>query len=689
MSELIHSPQLSLIKIALLVVTGINILFIIVLRIVGSQMYPFYFIYYSWTVVYILFLVLIVLLFKQSDLLIIKTPPGIFAVMVLTASLRLLFLGQTEYISLDPLWYLDFGKFMQAGQIPYFQFYFPYPPLFAYFIFGIIYLAPSVDSFRIIAALFDAGIIPLLYYFVKNRTDAKWGSLIVFLYAFLPISIIESGWNGHFEPMANFLMLLAICLMIRKQAILSGISLGLAVATKIYPVFLLFVLIFMIDGKSNKLRLILSTGVSTSVTFIPLLMLSSLFHSPQSTSIAGSTSLIDSLLVQFLNPVFPTFLLTLATVTGILLGLALIIKEGVSNGSMGRAQTYGVVAILYGVIVLAMGIIALTYPLLPFSQIAYWRYPVDLAIIRGITSIICSAGVFQIGFERIKQKNLNVTKTELLLLIASLILLLSALSRDVFYGWYLLWTIVLILISRDRRLVLVILVCLLFIYPSYTHDNFSDFGYNESRYWEEEFDSVDGWTPLIHPDGDTSLTENITYGVLPVHGIARFWINCSGVSGNSLLDNVSISYQKNITFSYSYHTQFQTKVRASWDPTFGQRCELSLEYNANDEYDRQVNGSIINRSGFFTNLTYIPWRYSFSLHMAGYAEATTQNLIFRFFPKHSSFFYYDIEYLYTTNNEILWPSYSLIVPLLITLPLLGGFCLRNVTAVIENHKNLE
>ena len=99
---------------------------------------------------------------------------------------------------------------MLRGGLPYRDFYFPYPPVFVYVISAIGFLNGGVDAFRIFAVLCDVGILICVWKTMQNRFDNQNIRIVLLAYALLPMSVIESGWIGHFEPLTNLFMLVSI-----------------------------------------------------------------------------------------------------------------------------------------------------------------------------------------------------------------------------------------------------------------------------------------------------------------------------------------------------------------------------------------------------------------------------------------------------------------------------------------------
>ena len=232
----------------------LNVLMPFLMRLYGSQMYFFYFIVYTWIGLYALFLAALVRKHRLGNYRLIDTRAVLIVAAVLTVLTRFAFLGMSEQISLDALWYLDFGTFMKMGMVPYSGFYFPYPPAFAYVIMAVAFLLPSIDSFRVIMTIADTGVGLILYKLAQKFIGKHWGESTFLIYALLPIAVIESGWSGHFEAIVNLLMLAAIWFMLVKRPLLTGLFVGLAAATKIYPALLFPVLfsIFMVGVKERS-----------------------------------------------------------------------------------------------------------------------------------------------------------------------------------------------------------------------------------------------------------------------------------------------------------------------------------------------------------------------------------------------------------------------------------------------------
>ena len=643
--------------------------FAILLRIFGSQMYPFFLVVYLWISAYICLIALLLQRNRISGASILKGRLSFVAIILLTVGIRVVFLGLDEYISLDPLWYLDFGRFMVAGAIPYFDFYFPYPPVFGYFIYGISVVAPTVDSFRILATVFDVFIVLTLWYLVKIRVNCEYASVVSIAYALLPMSVIESGWNGHFEPLVNFMMIVAIALLLQKRFRSGGFVLGIAVATKIYPIILYPFFFAYAKTWKDRFELTVSSVISGILTFVPILVLQ--FINSQgtdpSTNQSMQSGLLDTLFGYLMAPGSISLWLSVVLLVLIVIAVLVLARQIWTSARNVTASLFSNVILILGVVLILLGVIAVLYPLLPASRLVYWRYPIDITIIRGITALSAGFVVIRMALQA-RRKNLGELSIEsLLLLTIGTFLLLLSISRDVFYGWYLLWPIPLFFLLKEKKLTFAVILCLLLVYPSYTHDNFETLGYTENPIWVEEFSHIEDWTINVNLTDTNLISEQVSAGVEMNEPLtARYWFNTSGIQDSEQLQNITISYAKQVDFSIDTTIELVTKIRAEWDPTFGRYADISLTFKGLLQNGTPLNDFVIPPTTLFTNLTSILWR-SAVVSDLGVINLTISELTYWIFPKVAVSSGFHVESLYTSSYVILYPIYFIIVPTLIAL----------------------
>jgi hypothetical protein len=571
------------------------------------------------------------------------------------------------------MWYLDFGTFMISGSLPYTDFYFPYPPFFAYVIFMISSIAPSVDAFRVFAMIMDVAVVIVLWKLIKRHVGENWASTAVLAYSLLPVSVIESGWNGHFEPLANLFLLLCLWFLMKENFNISGFFLGLAGATKIYPLIVFPILFFYCKGKREKLEFTMSTGLTVIALFLPFFITAWVIGGAGPVNISQvvpPTGIFHSLFGFLLNPKFPSFIISLFAIGAIGIGTILMIRQIIRNDPITNARAYYLFTLGLGIALVVMGITAGLYPLLPMSRIVYWRYPVDVGIVRGVTAICVGFLVITVArrewFQGLKRQ---VSLNALLVLVGATFMLLLAMSREVFYGWYLLWSIPLFLLMRDRRLGFTVILCLLLVYPSYTHDNFSNLGFEEERIWDEEFVDVSDWSQFINTSASITNASFISAGVTIQEDSGCFWFNTSRIRNESRLENVSISFTKEVDFTFESTTEFAARIIVGWDPTFGRYADISLSYRGINGTGEPINGYIVPKTGLFTNLTYILWRYAFQNLELEAPNGTVEELTLTIYPALSVASACYVDFFYTTYAGPLNPVYFLIIPSLIALAL--------------------
>jgi hypothetical protein len=90
--------------------------------------------------------------------------------------------------------------------------------------------------FQILAALGASAVTVLLTGWVRRRGRPSWHAAV---WAWCPITVLEFGQNGHIDWLAVVCCVLALQAGARRRAAVAGALLGLAIATKLYPVLLL------------------------------------------------------------------------------------------------------------------------------------------------------------------------------------------------------------------------------------------------------------------------------------------------------------------------------------------------------------------------------------------------------------------------------------------------------------------
>ncbi|MHA2207753.1 MAG: glycosyltransferase 87 family protein [Candidatus Thorarchaeota archaeon] len=645
------------------------------LRFVGGTMYLFFIVVFLWSALYIFTVTIAIKLDRMGKSLSVLSASSKFSLpvlLLLSMIPRLAWIGSEVLISLDAVWYIDFGKFMSWGNMPYADFYFPYPPVFGYFVYAIMLIAPTVDSYRLLAVVFDVAIVAALWKMVRSKVIKDELRLAPLVYALLPFAIIESGFNGHFEPIANILILLSLWCVMTDRTRFAGVLLGLSAATKVYAAFLLPVYLLIIPENRKKIELImlaLLSGYSTFIPFsIPVWLRGDLL--PPGSAMPGlSTGFFDALFGFILN-LAPMHLLTIA-----LIGLgALVLIVFITFRSLDESvNRFGATAPLYDILTLSLGvtfvvmtILVWVYPLLPPGPGVFWRYPFDIALVRGVSTATGALLLIWMAWRRWKGSiERHITNRQLALIASILLMLLFTMSKQVFYGWYLLWVLPPIFLIRDRRFVFLALACMLLIYPSYTHDNFLALGYSEDKAWSDEFSNVNGWTMNVELSNTNLSLDAVDAGVQSLDGVGAFSVGTSAITNESKRSDISVTWTRNVSIPITPQTEFVIRESADWNPTFGRFCDVELYFVGSNATGHTVTWPIIAKWQHSpSNITFWLWRFTFSGQgiQVYPTELTQLRIVIDNIQEPQCAFL--VDFMYTTEVILLSPASIVLVSLL-------------------------
>jgi len=184
----------------------------------------------------------------------------------------------------------------------------------------------------------------------------------------------------------------------------------------------------------------------------------------------------------------------------------------------------------------------------------------------------------------------------------------------------------------------------------------------------------------------TGLDPNLVEAGVRSNGdLGEFWFNTSAMSNASQLENVIISYTKSVQIGFNLDIEFVTRMTSSWDPTFGRYADISLIYEGYDEYGHRINGTIIPMTSLMTNLTFVLWRYSFSIAEVPVDAGTIDNLTLVVYPVRSVYAFYGVDFFYTTNYGLLNPSFFLFIPIHMALALTAYAVLHLELKRLDQH----
>ena len=110
-----------------------------------------------------------------------------------------------------------------------------YPPFAQILFFVITYISPTITCMKTVLVLFEGltlwALVQILRHLGRPREQA-------ILYAWCPLLLWEIAGSGHLDAAVIALTTLALLFRLRRQRLLTGLFLGLAVLTKFYPLVL-------------------------------------------------------------------------------------------------------------------------------------------------------------------------------------------------------------------------------------------------------------------------------------------------------------------------------------------------------------------------------------------------------------------------------------------------------------------
>ncbi len=111
-----------------------------------------------------------------------------------------------------------------------------YPPAAQVLFYLITWISPTVLFMKTAMVLFEGVTMVALTAFLRTLGVRREQTL---LYAWCPLAIWEIAGSGHLDSVAMAFIALALLARLRKQPILTGLFLGIAILLKLYPVVLL------------------------------------------------------------------------------------------------------------------------------------------------------------------------------------------------------------------------------------------------------------------------------------------------------------------------------------------------------------------------------------------------------------------------------------------------------------------
>ncbi len=110
-----------------------------------------------------------------------------------------------------------------------------YPPVAQILFYCITWISPTVTFMKMAMVLFEGlTLIGLIHFLRIFGFPREW----TLLYAWFPMLIWEIGSSGHLDSVVMAFLVFALLFRYRRQPVLTGLFLGLAVLTKFYPLVL-------------------------------------------------------------------------------------------------------------------------------------------------------------------------------------------------------------------------------------------------------------------------------------------------------------------------------------------------------------------------------------------------------------------------------------------------------------------
>lgn len=152
----------------------------------------------------------------------------------------------------------------------------PYFPLFLYFEAASFFLSTKLLSqamlLKIVFSLANLGIVYLIYILSKKNTT------LTLLYAVNPISLLITCFQGQFDSIPVFFILLSIHFLNKKQKVPTLLALSAAIAFKTWPVLFVLPILKKINRTFSLKKILVQCALLMSIPFLCTLIYSLLFH---------------------------------------------------------------------------------------------------------------------------------------------------------------------------------------------------------------------------------------------------------------------------------------------------------------------------------------------------------------------------------------------------------------------------
>ncbi len=373
----------------------------------------------------------------------------IFIIALLT---RLVMLVQDQIITDDILNYVLRGEMMLDGRIPYVDFYGgSKPPLHNLILLMVsgAFGAGEVQ-FRVVFSIIDAMIAVMILFLSENNRGSRFLLSAALLYALCPIGVITIGLSGHFDPVPVFAVVLSTIFLISRRHRLSSLFLGLGLALKVFGAVLLPYYLWKTKLLKERVLYII------------------LFTIPMGLSLLG---------LYILSPDGPGFYFSETSGWGGWWSFTHLITFALGSDYIGDMKVSWILMGAFLLLILAMYIsiwrnrdeeermILLWYQVVVFISIAYvglmvldgWaQTDAGIYILPAYLIFVIYAVAMRIAlnkyWESIFPRKLSGGRTERILIITSLAIILFCFGLPNYAPWYIIWFLPFLLAVRTKSI---------------------------------------------------------------------------------------------------------------------------------------------------------------------------------------------------------------------------------------------